>query len=132
DILSARSDSFPRRSSKAGGNPKPAAPHGRNVMTDNIDTSDDSPPGRRTFLKTAATVGAAGALAAPLADPMHGKYALAPISTAQAQPAMPKLSDVEMGRAGRGRREQPHDAAEGARDREMDPRRQGLQARARL
>src|SRR5215472_14998624 len=64
-------------------------------MTDTIDNSDESSasPDRRTFLKTAATVGAAGALAAPLAGAMHGKYALAPISTAQAQPAMPKLSD---------------------------------------
>ena len=64
-------------------------------MTDTIDKPDESSasPDRRTFLKTAATVGAAGALAAPLAGPMHGKYSLAPISTAQAQPAMPKLSD---------------------------------------
>jgi hypothetical protein len=59
-------------------------------MTDPTETADQSPasPDRRAFLKTAGAVGAAGALAGPV----HGKYALAPISTAQAQPATPKLS----------------------------------------
>jgi hypothetical protein len=64
-------------------------------MTDPTETPDNSPasPDRRAFLKTAGAVGAAGAtLAAPLAGPMHGKYSLAPVSTAQAQPAAPKLS----------------------------------------
>ena len=65
-------------------------------MTDPIETPDNSAasPDRRAFLKTAGAVGAAGAtLAAPLAGPMHGKYSLAPISAAQAQPALPKLSE---------------------------------------
>src|SRR5947199_342546 len=41
---------------------KPAAPYGRNAMTDTIDKPDESSasPDRRTFLKTAATVGAPG------------------------------------------------------------------------
>jgi len=64
-------------------------------MTDATDIPDESPksPDRRVFLKTAGAVGAAGALAAPLAGPAHGKYALAPIAAAQAQPATPKLSE---------------------------------------
>src|SRR2546430_2509289 len=65
-------------------------------MTDPTETPDNSPasPNRRAFLKTAGAVGASGAaLAAPLAGPMHGKYALAPIAAAQAQPATPKLSE---------------------------------------
>jgi kynurenine formamidase len=59
-------------------------------MTDPTEIPDESPesPNRRAFLKTAGAVGAAGALAGPT----HGKYALAPISAAQAQPAVPKLS----------------------------------------
>ena len=59
-------------------------------MTDSTETPDDSQasPDRRNFLKTAGAIGAAGALAGPA----HGKYSLAPISTAQAQPAAPKLS----------------------------------------
>jgi kynurenine formamidase len=63
-------------------------------MTDPTEIPDEPPesPNRRAFLKTAGAVGAAGALTAPLAGPMHGKYALAPISAAQAQPATPKLS----------------------------------------
>jgi hypothetical protein len=63
-------------------------------MTDPTETLDNSAPSphRRAFLKTAGAVGAAGALAAPLAGPMHGKYSLAPVAAAQAQPAMPKLS----------------------------------------
>jgi len=59
-------------------------------MTDKIDTPEESAGStdRRTFLKAAGAVGAGSALAGAA----HGKYSLAPIAAAQAQPAMPKLS----------------------------------------
>ena len=61
-------------------------------MTDNVDRpSDDIPlaPDRRSFLKTAGIAGAAGAVAGAA----HGKFGLAPIASAQAQPAaLPKLT----------------------------------------
>jgi TAT (twin-arginine translocation) pathway signal sequence len=48
---------------------------------------DDAPltPDRRSFLKTAGIAGAAGAVAGAA----HGKFGLAPIASAQAQPAAP-------------------------------------------
>src|SRR5882757_4446627 len=60
-------------------------------MTDSADfpadPSDGSPSAdRRTFLKTAGIAGAAGAV---LAGAAHGKFGLAPIASAQAQPAAP-------------------------------------------
>jgi len=57
-------------------------------MTDIVDRSpDDAPhsPDRRSFLKTAGIAGAAGAVAGAA----HGKFGLAPIGSAQAQPAAP-------------------------------------------
>jgi hypothetical protein len=57
-------------------------------MTDIADrTPDDTPPSpdRRSFLKTAGIAGAAGAVAGA----EHGKFGLAPIAAAQAQPAAP-------------------------------------------
>src|SRR5258706_8361386 len=67
---------------------------GESEMTDSADSpadlSDCSPAAdRRTFLKTAGIAGAAGAV---LAGAAHGKFGLAPIASAQAQPAAPKLS----------------------------------------
>jgi nitrous oxide reductase len=44
---------------------------------------------RRNFLKTA---GAAGAVGAAVAGAAYGKFSLAPIASAQAQTAAPKLS----------------------------------------
>ena len=64
-------------------------------MTDIVDRSpDDMPlaPDRRSFLKTAGIAGAAGAVAGAA----HGKFGLAPIASAQAQPAAPpKLSTAK-------------------------------------
>src|SRR5215813_8432133 len=57
-------------------------------MNDNEDLSSDGAPpspNRRSFLKTAGIAGAAGAVAGAA----HGKFGLAPIASAQAQPAAP-------------------------------------------
>src|SRR5258707_6334800 len=67
---------------------------GGSEMTDSADSPpdpSDGPPAAdsRTFLKTAGIAGAAGAV---LAGAAHGKFGLAPIASAQAQPAAPKLS----------------------------------------
>src|SRR5712672_3251359 len=70
-------------------------PPGGSAMTDSVDRSpDDTPPSpdRRSFLKTAGIAGAAGAVAGAA----HGKFGLAPIASAQAQPAAPpKLSTAK-------------------------------------
>jgi kynurenine formamidase len=55
-------------------------------MTDSADSP--STADRRTFLKTAGIAGTTAALAGAA----HGKFGLAPIASAQAQPAAPKLS----------------------------------------
>jgi TAT (twin-arginine translocation) pathway signal sequence len=54
---------------------------------------DDAPltPDRRSFLKTAGIAGAAGAVAGAA----HGKFGLAPIASAQAQPAAPPKLTAE-------------------------------------
>ena len=102
-------------------------------MSENIsDKPGDAAPSedRRNFLKTASLLGAAGAVAGA----MHGKFGLAPVTQAQAQTAAAagEMVAVEMGRHGRGRRLEPHHARQGARRRQMDPRRQDLQDRAHL
>src|SRR5262245_60327588 len=63
-------------------------------MNDNEDlSSDGAPPSpdRRNFLKTAGIAGAAGAVAGAT----HGKFGLAPIAAAQAQPASPPKLTAE-------------------------------------
>ncbi|TMJ44849.1 MAG: cyclase family protein [Alphaproteobacteria bacterium] len=63
-------------------------------MTDIADRiPDDTPPSpdRRSFLKTAGIASAAGAVAGAA----HGKFGLAPIASAQAQPAAPPKLTTE-------------------------------------
>jgi hypothetical protein len=106
-------------------------------MAEDIDQeriADGTPTDRRDFLKAAGFIGAAGAVAGAA----HGKFALAPISAAQAQTPpqggsrRAAMVAVEMGRRRRGRLLEPHHARKGARRGEMDPRRQGLQDRPHL
>ena len=88
-------------------------------------------PERRSFMKTAAVAGAAGAVAGAL----HGKFAFAPlISEAQAQRRLPARSGGrrKLGQGRRGRRLQPDHAGEGARCGEMDQGRQDLPHRPRV